>query len=408
MWSLKPYKSPPSICPGCREENPGFEEYIPTGIHILGKGACSGCGLEYYYNWPIGHGAHFPVSFDGNGIANYPPEAKQWFAIPLIDTIKKGREVACKIKRTVRKEFSEGLLLNCLDPCYGHVLWKLFNASFYRDITAPSGLIVLIPENFRWLVPDYAAEIWSVEAGLPDLNFKISSLPNFIKEACRSYGSLKLLPVDTHIDHTALDLQQFLPEAPFKLENFYRLPLCITVVWREDRFWLRSLSESWLSLVAAKYQVSWIRNWLLYRQRSKMIGVMSQIRKQIPGVLFKLTGLGTSGSFPDFVDDLRSARPDVDRERAWCQCYSKSHLIIGVHGSNMLIPTALSAGFIELLPKQKISFLSEDILMRHPPRFQTFLGRHLDIFAPTKLVARHAISILKDFKYLYHNTLAAP
>lgn len=136
--------------------------------------------------------------------------------------------------------------------------------------------------------------------------------------------------------------------------------------------------------------------------------VAAQLRQQLPAANFYVTGLGRQGVFPGHFNDLRRLKADSETEMEWCGVYAKSHLVIGVHGSNMIIPTALSAGFIELLPKHKVPFMTEDILMKHPARFQTFLGRHLDLHSATEVIVEHAVSMMEDFSYLYKNTMARP
>ncbi len=404
MWSLKPYKSPPSKCPKCLHENAGFTKHIFTGVHILGEGACGSCGTYYYHNWPIGHGAEFPISFTNNGLAKYPPKAYHWMAKPLIESVKKGLRVTAPIRREVRKKISQALLLNCLDPCYGHVIWKLFNTFHYQRVSTLQGVVVLIPESCAWMVPDHVAEIWSVEVPFRDINFQIDSLDLFIEEVSGNYESLQMLPVSTHINHQEINYYQYFRTEPFRISEFSNKPLCITFIWREDRFWLRTRLEEWFSFAATKLSINWLRPWFLYRQLKAMVSIAKQVRLKLPAVSFKITGLGTWGTLPEYFEDLRQQTMTEDLEKEWCQAYAQSHLVIGVHGSNMLIPTAHAAGFIELLPTHKIPFISEDILMKHPARYQIFLGRHLDMFTSSRSIAMHIISIFKDFSYLYKNT----
>jgi hypothetical protein len=406
MWSLKPYDSPPSTCPGCELDNEGFENYRFTGLHILGIGRCNHCGTEYFHNWPVGHGVDFPISFDGNGKARYPAKSAQWLAGPLIKSIKEGLNSTAKVVRKINRPLSAALLLNCLDPCYGHVLWKLFNAFHYRDLIYPKGLIVLIPANCTWLVPDFVAEVWSVDIPMSQLGLPISELDGFIRSQSEQYDSIRVLPGYTHIDHEKLDLKMFLGVDKFKLSEFDSRQAAITFIWREDRFWLGSVMGEWISLIEAKYSWRWLNQWLLKGQLRKMRQVAIMVRKQLPEARFFVTGLGRWGKFPDFFEDLRQEKSDRRTETKWCQVYAQSQLVIGVHGSNMMIPTALAAGFIELLPRHKLSYMSEDILMNHPARLQTFLGRHLDLYCKSKVIAVHAVSMIRDFGYLYKNWLA--
>ena len=408
MWSLKPLNSPPSTCPGCNSENKGFTNYQFTGLHILGIGNCAHCGMKYYHNWPVGHGADFPIAFNDNGAHNYPEKAANWLAQPLIKAINKNLKGAASVERLVKKEISQVLLLNCLDPCYGHVLWKLLNAFHYRDVKPPQGLVVLIPSNCFWLVPDFVSEIWSVDIELPLLGLHIPSVDHFVKEISKEYQSIHLLPASTHIDHSKVDLYQFLKISPFNLANFSVSPTNITFIWREDRLWLSNNLEQSISLFAKKYHIKWLNRWLVRRQLLTMKKVARYIRRLIPDVRFNVAGLGTQGVFPDYFRDLRQLTTNPQVEKNWCQAYAQSQLVIGVHGSNMIIPTALSAGFVELVPRYKIPFITEDMLMKHTARFQTFLGRHLDLFTPAKVIALHITSMLKDFDYLYNNTLSQP
>lgn len=404
MWSLKPYKSPPSKCPKCSHENAGFTKHIFTGVHILGEGTCDICGTNYFHNWPIGHGLEFPISFTNNGLARYPPKAYHWMARPLIRAVKKGLKVTVTVRRDVRKRIKQALLLNCLDPCYGHVIWKLFNTYHHQRVSSPQGVVVLIPESCAWMVPDHVAEIWAVDVPLRDINFQIDSLDLFVQEVSDNYDTLQMLPVFTHIDHQEIEFYQYFRTEPFQISEFSIKRLCVTFIWREDRFWLRTRLEEWLSFAATKFSIDWLGRWFLYRQLRAMVRVANQVKLELPAAIFKITGLGTWGTFPEYFEDLRQLNMTEDSEKKWCQAFAQSHLVVGVHGSNMMIPTALSAGFIELLPTHKIPFISEDILMKHPGRYQTFLGRHLNMFTSTRFITRHIISIYKDFSYLYKNT----
>ena len=104
------------------------------------------------------------------------------------------------------------------------------------------------------------------------------------------------------------------------------------------------------------------------------------------------------------IKDMRSSQITADTEKNWCKIYAQSHVVIGVHGSNMLIPSSLAAGFIELLPRNKIAHLTEDLVLQNSSRYSIFLGRHLDHFASAELVSLHCCSMIKSFPFLYKNT----
>jgi len=92
-----------------------------------------------------------------------------------------------------------------------------------------------------------------------------------------------------------------------------------------------------------------------------------------------------------------------DIERSWCETYAKSQVVIGVHGSNMLLPTAHAAGCVEILPDDRFGNIVQDISVRYSDRMQLFLYRFVDEFASPRTVSNNVISMFKDFEVYYHD-----
>jgi hypothetical protein len=63
----------------------------------------------------------------------------------------------------------------------------------------------------------------------------------------------------------------------------------------------------------------------------------------------------------------------------------------------MLLPTALAAGCVEILPDERHPNLVQDISVRYNDRKQLFFYRFADEHATTKSVADKAIAIIRDF-----------
>jgi hypothetical protein len=64
----------------------------------------------------------------------------------------------------------------------------------------------------------------------------------------------------------------------------------------------------------------------------------------------------------------------------------------------MLLPTSLAAGFVNLLPPDKLPHYAEDILLAHDnPIHQTLLGRFLPTSASPRQVAALMASMLTEF-----------
>jgi len=63
---------------------------------------------------------------------------------------------------------------------------------------------------------------------------------------------------------------------------------------------------------------------------------------------------------------LRAKRPAPDEasEREWCERYAASHVAVGVHGSNMLLPSAHAGAVVELLGAERWGNFAQGILFR--------------------------------------------
>ncbi len=399
MLALKPLNSPTSVCPQCKSDNEGFGNFDFFGQHILSSGVCRNCATEYTHNWPVGHGALFPITFSKNGVANYPDKSALWMAKPLIHHYKSEIIAAVEVKRMVKRSIEQGWLINCLDPCYGHVIWKLLNAWRFKDLPNEQGVVVVVPANCLWMVPDFVAEVWLVEVPLNQLQARVPGLNEMITQ--RFSGQLLIPQQSSHPDHGSIDLQAFFKTNKFDLINFSTTPLQITLVWREDRLWLPVIVEPiWRLFTKFKWKKG--LKFLARLQANRYTRLAVSIKKKLPEAQVAVAGLGTA-AYIKGVEDLRSNKPDKEQELAWCRLYARSQVVIGVHGSSMQIPTALSAGFINLLPSFKKPFMGEDIMMNHPARLQTYLGRHLDARVSHTQVADHVVSMYQGFNNLFHN-----
>jgi hypothetical protein len=69
----------------------------------------------------------------------------------------------------------------------------------------------------------------------------------------------------------------------------------------------------------------------------------------------------------------------------------------------MLLPTALAGGCIEVLPHDRYRNLAQDVAHRWNDVMLLFQYRFVDEFASPRAVARHAISMFRDFAVYYRN-----
>jgi hypothetical protein len=125
--------------------------------------------------------------------------------------------------------------------------------------------------------------------------------------------------------------------------------------------------------------------------------------KAISTIDFAVAGIGQAGALPDWISDLRLIKLDAGAERAWCERYAKSHLVVGVHGSNMLLPSAHAGGVIELISADRWGNFLQDILLRESdPREMFFRYRFVPHSTSPEDLAQLAASMLRyeDFRRL--------
>lgn len=399
---LKPALSTDVTCPVCGQEQHAEGELHFQGIHILAKHNCSSCGAGFYRTLPAGHDMLFPATFGADGThLQCDPSAYPWLITPLLRSLFKGDTIEVKPETTVQEHHDDAIILNCLDNRFGHAFAKLWNAAILNDLYPSRSIIVWVPSALRWLVPDGMSEIWSFDAPLRDMGRLITNLDTAVKQAMSRFRNVWLSPAYTHLAPDKIDLRKMLRTDPFDLSQFAVLPPTITFVLREDRFWQSSPLEFFLFRVAVKFKLS--KRLFVWRQNTLVNKTARKIRRQLPTASFSALGMGKHGRLASFIADHRKDTLTTQDEHAWCRIYAASHVIVGVHGSSMLIPTALGAGFVEILPQYKIRHIGEDISLNYSSRYMLFLGRHVDQYASTRLVSRHIVSMIRDFPYVYKN-----
>jgi hypothetical protein len=107
-----------------------------------------------------------------------------------------------------------------------------------------------------------------------------------------------------------------------------------------------------------------MQSMLVRYQNWKFVRLARQAQQVIPNLRVVIVGLGRTGSFPKEFVDLRQASMTAVSERLWCAEYARSHVVLGVHGSNMLLPSALAGAVVDLLPRFKLRNITQDLIIR--------------------------------------------
>lgn len=404
MIKLFPKNNLQSLSPCCGHQVEPNSDYLFLGIHFLVKSFCGKCGQGYFCTLPVGHTLRYPICITEDGHVFNRIKIPDWLVDPFLMAFKEQNQSKLSIiKKKTHNETGRVILLNCLDYCYGHVFWKLLNAERHLR-QAGFGLVVIIPASFIWLVPEAVEEVWVVEGPIKQFKKGIQNLDGFIKEQIERFDEVYLSRAYVHLDHTEINIENFVKTKKFDLNVFDQAKPIITFVMREDRFWIKNRIDELFYKLCIKFRLlSKFKLYFVRRQNGLIRKTARALKKQLPDCLMFATGLGNSGKLSKIITDNRVDVIDLQVEKAWCEIYAQSHIVFGVHGSNMIIPTSLAAGFIEILPDYKIPNLSEDILISSETRYTLFLGRHLSSFSKPALVVKHMVNMIKLFHQVKDN-----
>ncbi|TAF65597.1 MAG: hypothetical protein EAZ55_08545 [Cytophagales bacterium] len=411
MIALNPDYQYPCQCPKCKNNQIQTQKIRLQGIHLLAQCQCKTCHYHFLINLPTGHGLYYPTAIGTDDLQLYPhPLAIKWLAQPLLEAYQNPDNTPIEIEQKVKKQYKEVIFLNCLDFLYGHALLKLLNAQQYLEKHPDKGLILLITPNFEWLIPEGVAEVWILKTPMRKTQKWLTALENFFDQKRTQYQQIYISPAHSHPDFRKIDPSLFFHEKRFDINKFQENNYTITFIWRHDRLWLRH--PFWELLLIASQRIkalAWCKNLLIALQDDKIRKTIKKIRKAIPEVQIYITGQGKkTNTFAKIAQDLRTEQIDTPTEKQWAKIYSQSHIVVGIHGSNMIIPTALAGGFVEILPKDRIGNITQDIALPYDYKDMLFLGRFLPMNTTPKQLAFHLSSIWKIFPYYRKNTAENP
>ncbi len=380
MLQVKPILEHNSICPHC-----GFSldpvDTLWMGMHIFVRSKCPSCQAEIIEDLKVSHALYFEankVDLDremvfGEGIGRPT----------LIENFKNNQFLSKEISKEVFKKSRQVIILNCLDYLYGHCLLKLLNVQRYLQDFPEYGTIAIVPQFLRWLVPDGVAEIWTVDIPLKHALYCYPEVDNFIRGEFHRFDEIFVSKAYSHPSQFDITYFTKVTKHDFDREDFR-----VTFVWRDDRLWFSNLTIKILRKTNLLNLGAIVQNWKIQR-------FFSQLRTQFPLARFTVVGLGNKTHFPDWIEDCRVKKFDVETERTACQIYADSRLIVGIHGSNMLLPSAHAGMTIDLLSEDRLGNIAQDILYQEAdPRLASFRYRYLPISINISELSKFAASML--------------
>lgn len=389
MIQIKPLIQHHSNCPYCKTSlKPN--KLLWQGMLICLQSVCPNCDAQIIEDVKVGHGHYFNYQIDtdksfifGDGMG------KTWLGNLLLNSLLNPQSKNIKVTKEIFKKHDKVIILNCIDYLYGHCLLKLLNASKHLRGNREYGLVVIVQKFMRWMVPEGVSEIWTVDMSLKEGQYYFPNFEKFIQEEIKRFREVTLSKAYSHPEE--FDITNF---TRVKKHDFNGEEFRVTFIWREDRIWFNSL----LQRILIKFNLTRIalpiQNWKVQR-------LFQKIRSQLPTkAKFTVTGLGTTTKFPSWIEDLRVERFNEEKEKVTCEIYSESRLVIGVHGSNMLLPSGHAGMTIDLMPNQRWENIIQDILYQEKDlRLASFRYRYFPVETKPNILANIASSMLLNFSY---------
>ncbi len=396
-------------CPRCKLLLKTVGWHIP-GMRCLAELICEQCGDEFYGDLPAGQALYTPMLLDcRTGKVYNDFENAGWFADWLQESFAARTNapvgMSIEVEQRSGRHVQAGkraVLLNCLDTVYGHALLKLLNAQYYIDQRHELDLIVIVPRSLAWMVPCGVAQSWVVDLPLTHGKVWNDWIAGEIRRRVEAYETCYLSIAFSHPSACDYSIERFTGIKPFPLnrwDEWLRRP-SIAFIWRDDREWCVSDSTLLNEKSRLAQRVNRYRSSALDRQQKNVLLLADKLHQQWSALDFAVVGLGKPGGLPSWITDLRREQIDAATERQWCTRYAASHIVVGVHGSNMLLPSAHAGATVELVPPDRWGNIMQDFLFGcregdDDVRQTMFRYRLLPISTSAHLVAQIVDSLLR-------------
>jgi hypothetical protein len=380
------------------------------GTPILVDCTCPSCDVRYWLDWPAGHALlHPPIVRQDTGAVFH--DGSQWYARAFVRCLAtRSAPVTPPIDvRRSEPRSDTAILVNCVDYLYGHCLLKLFSCLHHLRERPHADVVVIVPRRLTWLVPDAVRSVIDVDIPLGSARGWIGGLDDAVDGVLSGYDTVIVAAAPSQPPISAEDLAVLGPG--FEPQRFWGdesdRPPQVTFVLREDRLWiddepLRFRVRRRLSPARSRQRLD------VARQNLKVGEVASRVLKHLPGTRLVGIGIGSSSELPDTIDDLRSpAAPGVPDEHTWLREYAQSRVVVGVHGSHMLLPSAVAGAVVDLVPTWKLPDVAQDLVIASgddcEPKLTLFRYRLLPLETSPRSVADAIVSIIEHAAFHHRN-----
>lgn len=385
MLQIKPLIEHESFCENCKNRVQN-KKIMWQGIHVCVFTYCNFCSAEYIEDLKVGHATYCPykIRLPENELVG-DVGAVKWLGLPFRQSLQSPSD-DIEVKLSVRRsgDSKRVVIINCIDYLYGHSLLKLLNAQ--REYKNSKGLdvVVIVQTALEWVVPDFVAEVWTVNIPFKKARNYYPSLNKAIEKELERFDEVYVSYAYSH--PSRFEIENFTGVSRYDSKQVVNPK--ITFIWREDRLWMKNYL---ISKAMQKYpKIKPFMKPLLHLQKWKVIRLFKMLKNSCPpGYTFTVAGLGKNGKFKDWIQDERVAVFDKESERRTCQVYSESEIVIGVHGSNMLLPSAHARMTLDLMPQDRWGNFAQDLLFQEPNnRLSSFKYRLLPIETKLSILSK--------------------
>lgn len=327
-----------------------LSDCVIPGSRVMVTGESSETsGSTWQVDLSVGAAIKAPSAIDTSTgeVVSYQTHTK-WYAEQLRDAFERRKNSSNIIPTvTVRSRRRRIILLNCVDHLYGHCLLKLLNCEHHNRLHPDDGICVLIQPQMRNLVPAYVSEIWEVHVPLRDGVQWYDSIDTWLQRRFQNYEQVSVSSAYSHLSPEYYDLRSFVGHrisTPVCLDG--RSPV-VHFSCRADRCWGISVAM----------------------QERRLRRLYFELRRRYERIGFVISGFGSPTAYDPLDDwhrgwiDLRTPAITMEAEDEWLSTMAHSDVVVGVHGSNMLLPTGLAGAAVILLPPAKYEGIGLDVLM---------------------------------------------
>lgn len=290
---------------------------------------CTTCKSNYLVDLPIFAGIAQPAVYrDFNLVSDNKPT---WWNFVLFEDHKFDYQIVTS-KNAIASKPEVITYYNCLDIVYGHAVNRFLTAHHdHKDINRKNASLFILPKSLsyfsRLILDDPDTTVLLVDGSFKDFQKLSANFDFIIKKITKGYKKVRMYP---HPYPTSQNSSGGLKSPQNTLGNIKK----IVFVYRKDRTWGRFRLSQYLKLC-----------FLAYFVRNKL---------KIP---FFVIGERDGFRLPWTSDQRSTGYSMLDDASQVDICVDA--ILIGVHGSHLLLPSLKASYVVELTPLQKLYNFSQ-------------------------------------------------